>query len=309
MGHKHRDTPKSENVYIKLLNKVRFRRARSFSPPPQGHLRARPGAGAGAGAQRGAALVLPGRVRTRWRPRLEASVARAARGTRSWPRARALPKGSTALAACPPAAPAARGLGAAVRPLRRPAGPAAPPRGALTAPPPPSPSPPSCCASSSLSQLYAFLARRTDSGFNAVVHKRLMMSRVNRPPTGLARLMRYMEGKESKVAVLVGTVTDDIRLDGHAVPALKVCALRFTDKARARIEKNGGKCLTFDQLALMAPKGKDTVLLRGRKSARKANRYFGAAGLPGSTTRPKLRSKGRKFEKARGRRASRGFAN
>jgi large subunit ribosomal protein L18e len=160
-----------------------------------------------------------------------------------------------------------------------------------------------------LAQLYAFLARRTDSGFNAVVHKRLMMSRVNRPPTGLARIMRYMDGKESKVAVLVGTVTDDIRLDGHHVPALKVCALRFTDKARARIVKNGGTCMTFDQLALSAPKGSDTVLLRGRKSARKANRYFGAAGLPGSTTRPKIRSKGRKFEKARGRRASRGFKN
>ena len=136
-----------------------------------------------------------------------------------------------------------------------------------------------------------------------------MMSRTNRPPTGLARLMRYMEGKEGKIAVLVGTVTDDIRLDGHAVPALKICALRFTDKARARIVKAGGECLTFDQLALLRPKGTDTVLLRGRKSARMANRYFGAAGVPGSTARPKLRSKGRKFEKARGRRASRGFKN
>ena len=160
-----------------------------------------------------------------------------------------------------------------------------------------------------LPQLYAFLARRTDSGFNAVVNKRLMMSRVNRPPTGLARLMRYMEGKEAKIAVLVGTVTDDVRLDGHAVPALKVCALRFTEGARARIVKNGGECMTFDQLALLRPKGEETVLLRGRKSARKANRYFGAAGVPGSTARPKIRSKGRKFEKARGRRASRGFKN
>ncbi len=162
-----------------------------------------------------------------------------------------------------------------------------------------------------LHKLYAFLARRTGSGFNSVVNKRLMMSRVNRPPIGLARLIRYMTGpkKQSKIAVIVGTVTDDVRLDGHKVPALKVCALRFTEGARARILKNGGECLTFDQLALQAPKGAGTVLLRARRTARKANKYFGAAGVPESTTRPKIQSKGRKFEKARGRRASRGFKN
>ena len=35
-------------------------------------------------------------------------------------------------------------------------------------------------------------------------------------------------------------------------PYAKVCALRFTDNARARIIKAGGECLTFDQLALQA---------------------------------------------------------
>jgi large subunit ribosomal protein L18e len=157
-------------------------------------------------------------------------------------------------------------------------------------------------------QLYAFLARRTDSGFDAVVAKRLMMSRSNRPPLGLARVARYMAGKEKKIAVVVGAVTDDIRLDGQAAgPALRICALRFTEGARARIIKAGGECLTFDQLALLTPKGTDTVLLRGRRSARTANRFFGTPGAPGSETQPKVRSKGRKFEKARGRRKSRGF--
>jgi hypothetical protein len=37
------------------------------------------------------------------------------------------------------------------------------------------------------------------------------------------------------VAVLVGTVTDDVRL--HEVPKLRVTALRFTETARARIVK------------------------------------------------------------------------
>ncbi len=83
---------------------------------------------------------------------------------------------------------------------------------------------------------------------------------------------------------------------------------RFTETARARIEKAGGECITLDTLALRAPTGKNTILLKGSTSARKTERYFGKApGVPGSSTRPRVRSKGRKFESARGRRASRGF--
>jgi large subunit ribosomal protein L18e len=156
-------------------------------------------------------------------------------------------------------------------------------------------------------QLYSFLARRTDSGFNGVVLKRLRMSKNNRVPLGLARLLRYMKGSESKIAVHVGTLTDDVRLDGMTVPAIKVAALRVTEGARARITKAGGEVLTLDQLALLRPKGENTVLVRGRKTARTAYKYFGAPGTPGSTTRPKVRSEGRKFEQARGRRKSRGF--
>ena len=57
--------------------------------------------------------------------------------------------------------------------------------------------------------------------------------------------------------MLVGTVTDDVRT--YEVPALRVCALRFTETARARIVKAGGECMTFDQLALIAPTGSNTV--------------------------------------------------
>lgn len=158
-----------------------------------------------------------------------------------------------------------------------------------------------------LSKLYSFLARRTDSGFNRVVSKRLLASRVNKVPMGLARVARYMKGSESKVAVVIAPVTDDIRLDGHAFPGLKIAALKFTEGARARIVASGGECLTLDQLAQLRPRGENTVLLRGRKTARVANRYFGTPGSPGSSTRPKVESEGRKFERARGRRKSRGF--
>ena len=106
-------------------------------------------------------------------------------------------------------------------------------------------------------KLYHFLVRRTGSKFNVVILKRLFMSKINKPPMSLSRLIRFMKGKENKIAVLVGTVTDDLRV--YEVPALKVTALRFTERARARIEKAGGECLTFDQLALRAPLGQNTV--------------------------------------------------
>eukprot|EP00232_Nephroselmis_pyriformis_P022768 CAMPEP_0182864048 /NCGR_PEP_ID=MMETSP0034_2-20130328/6966_1 /TAXON_ID=156128 /ORGANISM="Nephroselmis pyriformis, Strain CCMP717" /LENGTH=186 /DNA_ID=CAMNT_0024996295 /DNA_START=81 /DNA_END=641 /DNA_ORIENTATION=- len=156
-----------------------------------------------------------------------------------------------------------------------------------------------------LVKLYRFLGRRTDSAFNKVVLKRLFMSRVNRPPLSISRLANYMKGKEDKIAVLVGTVTDDVRM--FDVPKLKICCLRVTETARARIIKAGGEIITFDQLALQRPTGTDTVLLRGKKNAREAVKHFGAAGLPGSSAKPYISSKGRKFEKARGRRKSCGF--
>ncbi|KAH7676590.1 large subunit ribosomal protein L18e protein [Dioscorea alata] len=157
-----------------------------------------------------------------------------------------------------------------------------------------------------LVKLYRFLVRRTGSKFNAVVLKRLFMSKTNRPPISLRRLIKFMDGKNDMIAVIVGTVTDDKRV--YEVPAMKVTALRFTETARARILKAGGECLTFDQLALRAPLGQSTVLLRGPKNAREAVKHFGPApGVPHSSTKPYVRAKGRKFEKARGRRKSRGF--
>jgi len=158
-----------------------------------------------------------------------------------------------------------------------------------------------------LVKLYKFLARRTDSKFCKVVLKRLFMSRINRPPLSLSKLAHFMKAKPGQTAVLVGKVTDDVRL--HEVPqGLKLCALGVTETARARITAAGGEIITFDQLALQAPTGTGTVLLRGPKSHREAVKHFGAApGVPHSRTKPYVRSKGRKFEKARGRRASRGY--
>merc|ERR1712228_999660 len=115
------------------------------------------------------------------------------------------------------------------------------------------------------------------------------------------------DGNEDKIAVVVSSVTDDVRF--LEVPKMTWCALRFTSTARARILQAGGECLTLDELALRSPEGENTVLLRGCKSQRESAKHFGAPGVSHSHVKPFVRSKGRKFEKARGRRPSRGYKN
>ncbi|KXL45406.1 hypothetical protein M433DRAFT_154452, partial [Acidomyces richmondensis BFW] len=160
-----------------------------------------------------------------------------------------------------------------------------------------------------LVKLYKFLSRRTDSNFNKTILRRLMASKINKPPISLSKIVAVSHNPssvkmtEGKIRAVVGTVTDDNRL--HEVPKMSICALRFTSTARARIEKAGGECLTFDQLAMRAPTGSNVILLRGPKNAREAVKHFGFG--PHSHKKPYVESKGRKFERARGRRRSRGF--
>lgn len=135
------------------------------------------------------------------------------------------------------------------------------------------------------------------------------MSKIHRPVISLQRIIRLLKSrsaKENNIAVIVGSVTNDLRL--LEVPKLRICALRVTERARERILKAGGEILTFDQLALLSPTGNNTVLMQGKRNTREACRHFGRApGVPHSHTKPYVRSKGRKFEKARGRRTSCGY--
>ncbi len=52
------------------------------------------------------------------------------------------------------------------------------------------------------------------------------MSRIHRPPLSLASLVRHMkqEGRQDKIAVVVGTITNDLRL--FNVPKLTVSVLK-----------------------------------------------------------------------------------
>ena len=162
-----------------------------------------------------------------------------------------------------------------------------------------------------LIKLYKFLGQRTNSPFNKVVAERLIKSRNNRAPISLSRIATVSkrksvwlaDQKKAPIAVIVGDVLDDIRLT--KIPALRVAALRFSKSARARITAAGGECLTFDQLALIAPTGKNTLLLRGRKSGRESVKHFGAAGKPGSHAKARVTSRG--AEVSRGRRAGKAY--
>ncbi|EPY26697.1 large subunit ribosomal protein L18e [Strigomonas culicis] len=162
-----------------------------------------------------------------------------------------------------------------------------------------------------LVKLYKFLAKRTNSKFNKLVYQRLLKSRNNRAPISLSRVAVVLKrrthftkkSQAAPIAVIVGDVLDDVRMS--RIPALRVCALRFSRAARQSITAAGGECLTFDQLAMIAPTGKNTLLLRGRKSGRESVKHFGAAGKPGSHAKPYGNNRGK--EVSRGRRAGRAY--
>lgn len=116
---------------------------------------------------------------------------------------------------------------------------------------------------------------RTDASFNKVILRRLFTSKINRPPVSLSRIIANINKEEEKrTVVVVGTITDDNRLY-TAFPKITVAALRFTATARARIVAAGGEAITLDQLALRAPTGSNTLILRGPKNSREAVKHFG----------------------------------
>ena len=145
----------------------------------------------------------------------------------------------------------------------------------------------------------------SDLHSQTILH-RLFLSKINRPPISLSRIIKETASapeRDAKIIVVVGTVTDDVR--ELNIPKLSVAALRFTQSAKERILKAGGETLTLDQLALRAPTGSNTILLRGKRNTREAVKHFGMG--PHKHKKPYTISKGRKFERARGRRKSRGF--
>merc|ERR1711876_16564 len=139
-----------------------------------------------------------------------------------------------------------------------------------------------------LVRLFKFLSRRSDSAFCNTILRRLVASRTMRPPVSLSKMVRHLGSKTDRTVVVVGPVTDDMRI--LELPKLEVAALRFTEAARARITSAGGVCMTIDELILKAPTGTNTLLLRG-PTMREAKRHFGSgAGIKKSGVKPYVRS-------------------
>merc|ERR1711990_805861 len=107
--------------------------------------------------------------------------------------------------------------------------------------------------------------------------KRLCQSRTNKSPISVRKLQHFMKGKDGKIAVVVGAITNDVRfLDDAALKGITVCALRFTETARARLTRAGATCMSFDQLALKAPTGSNCILLRGPRAKDKGRKVESA---------------------------------
>ena len=105
-----------------------------------------------------------------------------------------------------------------------------------------------------LVKLFKFLSRRTESAFSKTVLRRLVSSRTARPPVSISKLVKNLGKDTSRTAVVVGTVTDDMRALNCG--KMTVAAIRFTESARARITAAGGECMTLDELVMKNPTGK-----------------------------------------------------
>ncbi len=84
----------------------------------------------------------------------------------------------------------------------------------------------------------------------------LSRSKRSRKAVNLSRIARHTS--DGSVVAVAGKVLSAGRL-GHKVT---VAALRFSDQAKEKIEKAGGKCISLVDLAEANPKGAKIVLLR-----------------------------------------------
>eukprot|EP01121_Diplochlamys_sp_Union-15-3_P011988 TRINITY_DN352_c0_g1_i2.p1 TRINITY_DN352_c0_g1~~TRINITY_DN352_c0_g1_i2.p1 ORF type:complete len:191 (+),score=32.78 TRINITY_DN352_c0_g1_i2:91-663(+) len=156
-----------------------------------------------------------------------------------------------------------------------------------------------------LIQLYKFLYKKTGSKFNKTVLRRLAYTKVNRVAVSLSRIYKATEkAKEGDISVVVANVVNDERL--FDFPARTIAAIQFSETARQRIEKAGGRCLTFDQLALERPTGSGCLLLKGSRFRSETFSHF--RGIRGKHAKPYegKRNLRRNTERKRGRRKSRG---
>ncbi len=87
------------------------------------------------------------------------------------------------------------------------------------------------------------------------VAERLASPKRSRVAVNLSRLNRYTQAKESVV------VPGKVLGSGELAHAVSVAAFGFSDRARAKITKARGKCLSIPDLVEANPKGSNVRIL------------------------------------------------
>ena len=117
-----------------------------------------------------------------------------------------------------------------------------------------------------LVKVYKYISRKTRSKFANAVFKRLSMSRKNIPCISLSSVIAKVPNNSEKIIVVIGKILNDERL--LKIPKLTICALKISSSAYKRLNEAGVNIITMDQLLIMSPIGKNTILIRGKKSAK-----------------------------------------
>ncbi|MFH1431793.1 MAG: 50S ribosomal protein L18e [archaeon] len=81
------------------------------------------------------------------------------------------------------------------------------------------------------------------------IAKRLESPKRIQPAVNISKLERYLNKGDS--AIIPGKVLGD----GNITKAITVSALKFSKTARSKIQKAGGKCVTYEEMITKNPKG------------------------------------------------------
>ncbi|WEL38301.1 ribosomal protein L18 [Encephalitozoon hellem] len=147
-----------------------------------------------------------------------------------------------------------------------------------------------------LSDFYTKVANNTSVLAIKKIAKRLKMSKSDRQPVKISKIVSELEGSQGKVAVVVAKVLDDDRI--MEIPAIKVVALQWSKGVKEKIERYGGSIATLDQLFELCPNMDDIKLISTDKFARRSAKFWGPApGEKGSTTYPRANQKCHNREK------------
>ncbi|MFW9985315.1 MAG: 50S ribosomal protein L18e [Candidatus Odinarchaeota archaeon] len=87
------------------------------------------------------------------------------------------------------------------------------------------------------------------------IYEKLQSSRQNRVSVNVGDLQRHFS--KGRIMVVPGKVLSD----GIIEDKLEVAAFTFSAQARKKIEAQGGKCLTLEELMEKNPTGKEVMLV------------------------------------------------